>query len=91
MFLSSISFWSIFNRLFITLFKDVSKYGRETSGRFLLVGIQQEYENMVLISFEDRSKILIFPKFQGYSSKIVPAMPNWILKFYWMQQVQTSI
>ena len=31
---------------------------------------------MVLISFKDRSKILIFPKFQGYSSKIVPATPS---------------
>ena len=45
-------------------------------GRLPDVGIQQEYENMVLISFEDLSKILIFPKFQGYSSKIVPATPN---------------
>ena len=40
---------------------------------------------MVLISFEELWKIPIFPKFQGCSSKIVPAMPikSSILKWAW--------
>ena len=44
--------------------------------RLLDVGIMQEYESMVLIAFEDLSEILIFQKFQGYGSKIVPTRPN---------------
>ena len=43
---------------------------------------------MVLISFEHLEKILIFPKFQLRSSKIVPATPFWILKFKWAWQTQ---
>ena len=43
---------------------------------------------MILISFEHLQKILIFPKFQGCNSKIVPAMPFWILKFKWAWQTQ---
>ena len=43
---------------------------------------------MILISFEHLQKILIFPKFQGCNSKIVPATPFWILKFKWAWQTQ---
>ena len=59
----------------LKLVKDVSRYGQKTSERLLYVVIKQEYENMVLISFEDLYKILIFPKFQDYSSKIVLPRP----------------
>ena len=43
---------------------------------------------MILISFEHLQKILIFPKFQGCDSKIVPPMPFWSLKFKWAWQTQ---
>ena len=43
---------------------------------------------MVLISFQDLYKIHIFPKFHGCGSKIVPAMPFWILNFKWVWQAQ---
>ena len=43
---------------------------------------------MVLISFEHLQRLLIFPKFQGCNSKIVPATPFWILKFKWAWQTQ---
>ena len=43
---------------------------------------------MVLISFQDLCKIHIFPKFHGCDSKIMPAMPFWILNFKWAWQAQ---
>ena len=72
----------------LCLHKDVFRYGRSTSGRFFYVGSKQEYGKMVLISFEHLEKILIFPKFQLRSSKIVPATPFWILKFKRAWQAQ---
>ena len=43
---------------------------------------------MVLIAFKDLYKILIFPKFHGCSSKIVPATPFWNSNFKWAWQAQ---
>ena len=44
---------------------------------------------MILISFEHLQKILIFPKFQGCNSKIVPATPFSILRFKGEWQAQS--
>ncbi len=43
---------------------------------------------MILIPFEHPKKILNLQKFQGYSSKIEPAMPFLILKFKRAWQAQ---
>ena len=43
---------------------------------------------MILISFEHLQKILIFPKFQGFNSKIGSATPFSILNFKWVWQTQ---
>ena len=61
---------------------------RALQGVFSKLVANRNMKKMVLISFEHLKNILIFPKFQLCSSKIVPATPFWILKFKRAWQAQ---
>ena len=70
------------------LIRDDSKYGYDSDGQNFYLKVYHEFQKIVLVSFKDRYKIGLFPKFHRCGSKIVPTTPIWSLNFKRAWQAQ---